>query len=184
MEKTVKLRYLILSLCFVLKASDAPPQAEISNGLIKAKILLPDTDHGYYRGTRFDWDGVVESLTYQGHNFFGKWFDHYEPTLHDAIMGPVEEFRTGETAIGYDDVKPGEFFMKIGVGLLKKLDNEKYSQFRDLPACQPRQTRRDSRKRPRHIRARLGRWPRPRLRISQNPPPCLSQTRTHHRTLT
>jgi hypothetical protein len=137
MEKTVRLRYLVLFLCSVLKASDVPPEAEISNGLIKAKILLPDTDHGYYRGTRFDWDGVVESLTFQGHNFFGKWFDHYEPTLHDAIMGPVEEFRTGDTAIGYDEIKPGEFFMKIGVGLLKKLDNDKYSQFRTYPLVSP-----------------------------------------------
>jgi len=140
MEKTLKLTRVVWPFCLAvaLHAADAPfPQAEISNGLIKAKILLPDAEHGYYRGTRFDWDGVVESLTYAGHNFFGKWFDHYEPTLHDAIMGPVEEFRTGETALGYDDVKPGGFFLKIGVGLLKKVDNEKYSQFRTYPLVSP-----------------------------------------------
>lgn len=121
-----------LVLACSLNAADFP-HAEISNGLIKAKILLPDAEHGYYRGTRFDWSGVVESLTYEGHNFFGKWFEGYDPTNHDTIMGPVEEFRTGETAIAYDDVKPGGFFMKIGVGLLKKIDNEKYSQFRTYP---------------------------------------------------
>jgi len=134
MEKTLKLYPVTLFLCLAgtLTAADFP-QDEISNGIIKAKILLPDTEHGYYRGTRFDWDGVVESLTYQGHNFFGKWFDKYEPTLHDAIMGPVEEFRTGTTALGYDEAKPGGLFVKIGVGLLKKIDDQKYSQFRTYP---------------------------------------------------
>ena len=136
MEKTLKFRYLSLPFCvaaLLIAADPKFPQAEISNGIIKANVLLPDPEKGYYRGTRFDWDGVIESLTYKGHNFFGKWFDRYEPTLHDAIMGPVEEFRTGETAIGYDDAKPGDYFMKIGVGMLRKLDNEKYSQFRTYP---------------------------------------------------
>jgi len=140
MEKTLNVRHVVLPFCLaaLLNAADVTfPQAEISNGLIKAKILLPDPQRGYYRGTRFDWDGVIESLTYQGHNFFGKWFDHYEPTNHDAIMGPVEEFRTGETALGYDEVKPGGFFLKIGVGLLRKLDDEKYSQFRTYPLMGP-----------------------------------------------
>jgi hypothetical protein len=72
-----------------LRAADVP-QAEISNGIVKAKIYLPDATRGYYRGVRFDWAGVVPSLTYQGHEFFGKWFDKYDPFLHDAIMGPVE----------------------------------------------------------------------------------------------
>jgi hypothetical protein len=136
MEKTLKLRCFFLPLCFtaLATAADIPfPQAEISNSVIKAKILLPDPEHGYYRGTRFDWDGVVESLTYQGHNFFGKWFEHYDPTLHDAIMGPVEEFRTGETTIGYDEAKPGGYFIKIGVGILRKIDDKPYSSYRTYP---------------------------------------------------
>jgi hypothetical protein len=141
MEKTLKLHDLALLFCINATAANDDianfPHAEISNGLIKATILLPDAQRGYYRGTRFDWDGVVAGLAYQGHNFFGKWFDHYEPTLHDAIMGPVEEFRTGETAIAYDDVRPGGFFLKIGVGLLKKLDDQPYSQFRTYPLVSP-----------------------------------------------
>ena len=136
MEKTLKSRCVALPFCLAVLLNAAGPtfpQAEISNGLIKAKLLLPDPERGYYRGTRFDWDGVIESLTYQGHNFFGKWFDRYEPTLHDAIMGPVEEFRSGETAIGYDEAKPGEYFLKIGVGILRKTDNQKYSPYRTYP---------------------------------------------------
>jgi len=106
------------------------PQAEISNGLIKAKLLLPDPERGYYRGTRFDWDGVIESLTYQGHNFFGQWFERYDPLSHDAIMGPVEEFRGDEGALGFSEAKAGGYFVKIGIGILRKPDDEKYQFYR------------------------------------------------------
>ncbi len=125
---------VLLSFAFMLNAAEGNfPRAEITNGLIKATLLLPDPERGYYRGTRFDWSGVVESLTFAGHSFFGKWFDGYEPTRHDAIMGPVEEFRSGESAIGYDEAKPGGYFIKIGVGILRKIDDQPYSQFRTYP---------------------------------------------------
>lgn len=102
------------------------PEAQITNGPIKAKILLPDAQTGYYRGTRFDWAGNIESLEYKGHNYFGKWFEKYDPKIHDAIMGPVEEFRTGDSALGYDQAKPGGTFVKIGVGVLRKPDEPAY----------------------------------------------------------
>ena len=82
-----------------------PPQAEISNGPIHAKLYLPDPAIGYYRATRFDWSGAIASLEFQGHNYFGVWFPRYDPKLHDSITGPVEEYRTGESALGYADAK-------------------------------------------------------------------------------
>ncbi|HMJ61481.1 MAG TPA: hypothetical protein VK493_06935 [Bryobacteraceae bacterium] len=111
---------------FLVSGADFP-QAEISNGSIHAKLYLPNEDRGYYRGTRFDWSGVIESLTYKGHTYFGKWFARYSPTQHDAIMGPVEEFRSEDGALGYDEAKPGGYFMKIGVGILRKPYDAKYS---------------------------------------------------------
>jgi hypothetical protein len=114
-----------------LTAAD-PPQAEISNGSIKAKLYLPDAANGYYRGTRFDWSGVIASLEYQGHNYFGVWFRRYDPKINDAITGPVEEYRTGDSALGYAEAKPGENFVRIGVGLVKKpADETAYKQFRN-----------------------------------------------------
>ena len=110
-------------------AADIPadvPQADISNGMIKAKILLPDAARGYYRGTRFDWSGAIASLEYKDHNYFGKWFDKYDPKIHDAIMGPVEEFRTNDSALGWDEANPGETFIKIGVGVLRKPNEQPY----------------------------------------------------------
>src|SRR6266851_5621157 len=77
------------------------PSAEISNGKIKAKLWLPDAKSGYYQGTRFDWSGVISGLEWNGHSYFGQWFPRYDPKLHDAITGPVEEF----TGVGYDEAK-------------------------------------------------------------------------------
>jgi hypothetical protein len=99
------------------------PEAQITNGIIKAKLYLPDTVNGYYRAMRFDWSGVISSLEFKGHEYFGQWFPKYDPLINDAIMGPVEEF----TPIGYDDAKPGDKFLKIGVGMLVKPDDSRYT---------------------------------------------------------
>ena len=103
------------------------PQAELRNGSIRATVYLPDAEHGYYRGSRFDWSGVVAKLEYAGHNYFGVWFPKYDPTLHDAITGPVEEFRSADGGLGYAEATAGGYFVKIGVGVLRKPDNEPYS---------------------------------------------------------
>lgn len=117
---------LILFSCFCLSVIAFTlakfPEAEISNGLITARLYLPDAEQGYYQGTRFDWSGVILSLKYKGHNYFEPWFDKHDPKIHDAITGPVEEF----TTIGYEQAKPGDHFLKIGVGMLRKPDDSPY----------------------------------------------------------
>jgi len=125
---------LILSGC--LLAAEFP-HTEITNGLVKAQIYLPDKQRGYYRGVRFDWSGVVPSLTYQGHEFFGQWFPTYDPLLHDAIMGPVEEFRNDEGALGFADAKVNGMFVKIGVGVLRKPDDKPYDFTRQYQLVNP-----------------------------------------------
>ena len=107
---------LALTLACSLRAAEAP-SADISNGEIQAKLYLPDAENGYYRATRFDWSGVIASLAYKGHNYFGQWFEKYDPKINDAISGPVEEFLTDGTGLGYADAKPGGTFIKIGVGV-------------------------------------------------------------------
>jgi hypothetical protein len=119
---------VIFALALPALAAD-PPTAEISNSTIHAKLYLPDATDGYYRATRFDWSGVISSLEWNGHKYFGQWFPRYDPKLNDAIMGPVEEFQTNLNALGYDEAKPGETFVKIGVGVLKKPEEPAYRQF-------------------------------------------------------
>jgi hypothetical protein len=109
------------------------PQTEITNGLITAKLYLPDAKDGYYRGTRFDWSGNMPSLKFAGHEYFGQWFTEYSPEIHDVIMGPVEDF----TPLDYAETKPGETFMKIGVGVLTKPDDKAYNFARLYPVVNP-----------------------------------------------
>jgi len=105
------------------------PQVTLSSSTVRATIYLPDAKNGYYRATRFDWSGVIAGLESGGHSYFGKWFDSYDPKIHDAIMGPVEEFLTKGAGLGYDAAKAGGNFVKIGVGVLRKPDEAHFQQF-------------------------------------------------------
>jgi hypothetical protein len=124
-----KIFYLLSGLTIVTMPLMKFPQTEISNGLIQAKIYLPDSREGYYQGTRFDWSGNMPSLKYAGHEYFGQWFSTYRPEIHDVIMGPVEDF----TPLDYEETKRGESFLKIGVGLLTRPDDKPYSFARYYP---------------------------------------------------
>lgn len=117
--------------------SAQPPTAEISNKAIRATFQLPDPDRGYYRGTRFDWSGVISSLKYAGHEYFGVWFEKYDPKIHDAITGPVEEYRTNEAGLGYDEAKPGEMFVRIGVGVVRKPNETEYQLYSTYDIIDP-----------------------------------------------
>jgi hypothetical protein len=110
------------------------PTATIANAHLRASIHLPDATAGYYRGTRFDWSGAISSLTWNGHEYFGQWFEKYDPKLHDAIMGPVEEFvsgdeKTGYDSVGYNDAAPGGTFVRIGIGVLRKAEQKPLNRF-------------------------------------------------------
>ena len=117
--------------------SSSFPSAEISNGRIRATIMLPDASRGYYRGTRFDWSGAVASLTWSGHEYFGEWFERHDPKIHDAITGPVEEFLTGDAGLGYAEVPPGGTFVRIGVGVLRKPAEPAFRRFETYEIVDP-----------------------------------------------
>ncbi len=113
------------------------PQAELSSSSIRATLYLPDAKSGYYRGTRFDWSGAISSLTWNGHEYFGPWFERHDPMIHDAITGPVEEFLTNDAGLGYAEAKPGEAFVRIGVGAVKKPDEPAYRRFATYEIVDP-----------------------------------------------
>jgi hypothetical protein len=114
------------SVCDNLPHSDHP-KAVLTNGKVEAVIYLPDAVHGYYRASRFDWGGVIGCVGYRGHTYFGEWFSRYDPTANDSITGPVEEFRAPQSELGYDDAAPGGSFLKIGVGVLQRINESPYS---------------------------------------------------------
>jgi hypothetical protein len=113
------------SLCADVPHGDHP-KTLLSNGTLDALVFLPDTSSGYYRSSRFDWSGVVGCVSLNGHRFFGEWFQKYDPLINDAITGPVEEFRSADGALGYNEAKPGGLFVKPGVGVLRRVDDSPY----------------------------------------------------------
>lgn len=120
------------------------PEAEITNGPIRARLYLPDANAGFYRGTRFDWSGVIGDVEYAGHHFYPQWFQRSDPKVHDfvydgadivagpctAITGPAEEFVANGKGLRFDEAKAGGTFIKIGVGVLRKPDDKNYDPFR------------------------------------------------------
>ena len=111
--------------CASQVASDVP-QISLSNGQVHALIDLPDPQKGWYRSTRFDWAGVIPCLSYDGHSYFSPWRPTHDPLGHDSISGPVEEFKSTDGGLGFADAKPGEVFVKPGVGVLRKTDDAPY----------------------------------------------------------
>lgn len=124
----MRMRLAIVLLAFsALTCAAGPPSASISNGTIDAELWLPDPDDGYYRGARFDWSGAISRLTYQGHEYFGEWQDSDDPYLHDHITGPVEEYRPAGDLLGYETAAVGGKFLRIGVGVLRKPEEEGFN---------------------------------------------------------
>jgi hypothetical protein len=124
------MRRLIVAIALFATAAPAAgedyPHVYLKNDKLKVKVYLPDAEKGFYRGTRFDHAGVFGEVEFAGHKIFGPWKDKHDPTNHDDIIGPCEEFGI-EKPLGYDDAKPGETFLKIGVGELEKPKEDKYS---------------------------------------------------------
>jgi len=129
--------FLLLSSALLFQAAEYP-EAEISNGQVVAKLHLPDPERGSYHGTRFDWSGIIYSLQYKGHEYFGRWYERHDPKIHDAITGPVEEFLTENGSLAYDQAAPGGTFLRIGVGILRKpADAGAYQRFRTYDIVNP-----------------------------------------------
>lgn len=101
------------------------PATVISNEKVEMKVYLPDSENGLYRATRFDWSGVIGSVKYMDHEYFGYWKDTHDPAYHEDLMGPVEGYI--KPGLGYDEAKPGEGFIRIGVGILEKEDEAEYN---------------------------------------------------------
>lgn len=98
---------------------------KIGNNSLVISLHTPDGVEGYYRGTRFDWAGVFASVEYRGCNYSEPWFEAYSPLMHDAVCGPAEEF----SPVGADEAEPGASFLKIGVGVLERMEGD-YDRFK------------------------------------------------------
>src|SRR5579871_537517 len=125
MNKVMALTVAFAALCTTLCEAE-PPQVQIHNKQLQVKLYPPDAKNGFYTATRFDWSGVIGDLEFAGHHLYRPWFNSVDPAVRDvsykddaiivgpntAMTGPAEEF---QTPVGYENAKPGETFLKIGV---------------------------------------------------------------------
>jgi hypothetical protein len=139
---------ILLLLCiavYACHAADEYPMVTLSNGQVTMQIYLPDAVHGYYRGSRFDWAGQIASVTCQGHRFYQEWQTPHDPVGNDAGIGPVDEYGMGifnfPEALGYQQAQVGQTFLKIGVGALKKYENDSYAFYKNYPVVSAGQWR-------------------------------------------
>ena len=101
------------------------PQVQLDNGEIQASIYLPDPVRGYYRGTRFDWSGIIKHIDTVDHRYYAPLHANHNPEGHDFVSGPAEEFAMIDP-MGFAEAAAGESFVKIGVGLLLKGKDSEY----------------------------------------------------------
>jgi hypothetical protein len=102
------------------------PQHTMKRGDLILTIYLPDAEKGYYRGTRFDWSGLVGQATYKGHTFFGPWKATHDPANAEDADAIAEEFGINGPP-SFSEAKAGEQFIKIGVGVLERPDTKPYN---------------------------------------------------------
>ena len=141
-EKAILAGIAVFALLTAQSLGQAPPTATLDNGQIHAVVYLPDPVNGFYKGTRFDWAGMIGKLTAGGHTYYDQWFTRVDPAGADfvyqgadivagpasAAMGVPEEF-VADDNLGYSTAPAGGTFVKIGVGILRKPDEAKYNHY-------------------------------------------------------
>ena len=110
------------------------PEHRLKNKNLVVFVLLPDAQHGFYRGPRFDWSGMVRRVEYGGHVFFDRTLGAVpDPSGTDTnAVGTAGEFGMS-SPLGYDEALPGETFVKIGVGELRRSDGQEYGFWKPYP---------------------------------------------------
>lgn len=109
----------------------------IQNKRLEIQIQEPGSS---YKRARFDWAGICQQITLDGkHTFCSQEATAGDPGTEG--VGLIDEFGI-VTPIGYDQIGVGDWFPKIGIGFLQKVNNDPYDYFADY-AIQPAQVRVD-----------------------------------------
>lgn len=126
---TIILYTCLLFVSVAFSEESSFPEAHISSSDVDLRIYIPDINHGFYRSSRFDWSGMISSASWNNHEFFTKWTHHKYPIVNHAA-GTTEEFDIGKNAIslppGFETCLPGNDFLKVGVGILRRADDNPY----------------------------------------------------------
>ncbi|SES89552.1 hypothetical protein [Paenibacillus sp. NFR01] len=103
---------------------------QLSNGILTVELA----DVGSYSGTRFDWTGFITQVTLAAgtakHTFCVP--ESLQPGQGTGGIGLCGEYGISR-AIGYEEAEVGEWFPKLGVGLLQKQNAEPYLFHHEFP---------------------------------------------------
>jgi len=88
-----------------------------------------------YQGSRFDWTGFITQVTLDGSHTFCV-TESLQPGAGCGGSGLCNEFGIDQP-VGYDDARPGELFPKLGIGLLRRPDDDAYSFSRSYEVVHP-----------------------------------------------
>lgn len=98
----------------------------IQNNRLTVTLQQPGRE---YRRSRFDWGAIISGIVLDNKvNFCSQ--EATGDNLGTEGTGLTFEFGINK-AVGYDEVKPGDFFPKIGVGFLKRESHDDYDFFHD-----------------------------------------------------
>lgn len=99
----------------------------LKNEHIRLHLNLPGE---HYHRVRYDWTGLISRVDYRDITITGSESPHPRPS--DGLgHGFCNEFGI-KTPVGYDEIPPGGWFHKIGVGLLQR-DEQPYDFLKDYP---------------------------------------------------
>ncbi len=100
----------------------------IKSDQLSVEIGMP----GEYSGSRFDWTGFIQQVTLisSKHTFCAP--ESLTEGTGTGGIGLCNEFGI-RTPIGYDQAAVGDYFPKIGVGLLTRTDEGPYDFFKSYP---------------------------------------------------
>lgn len=98
---------------------------KLANQRLQVEIAEPGQ---MYQGSRFDWTGFITQVTLDGRHTYCV-PESLVPGQGSGGCGICNEFGIAEP-VGYEDLAPGGYFPKIGVGLLKRPDQKPYDFFR------------------------------------------------------
>jgi hypothetical protein len=99
-----------------------PDEIQLHSSRLKVTLSFPGS---VYQGSRFDWTGFITQVTLDGsHTFCVP--ESLQPGAGSGGSGLCNEFGIDQP-VGYDDARPGELFPKLGIGLLRRPDDDAYS---------------------------------------------------------
>lgn len=118
--------FITLGLC-----AKTYPKYVLTKGDLSVTYLLPDSINGYYNSSRFDWGSMLAQIEYKDCTYLQDWRGYsgrppvgeHDPKFPNTGTGLAEEFNDPQ---GFDDKENNGYFVKVGVGLLKKKDNSSY----------------------------------------------------------